>query len=527
MELSPQEAAQAVRAAVFASARASNRSPALRQRRLKPSRYNVTIPLRNGRALVYNGVSGAFALWEREDLEAYEGIDGTPADMRNPSINNLFKGGYMVAADTDELGEIEQRYKAIRFGEASLGLTIAPTLACNFGCDYCFQGQDKPGGNMSEEVQEALLAYVGRKLPTLRNLSVTWYGGEPLIARNLIYGLSDRFIAMCAQAKIGYSAFIVTNGFSLTREVAEALYARRVTQIQVTLDGPEHYHDGRRYLLSGRPTYRRIVDNLCEVVPNVPLQLSIRVNIDDRNQGEIRALIDDLAARGLSGHNNFRLYFAPVEAITAGCHSCDETSMTKTTYGRLEAELTQYAFERQLTGLPRPPKFLGTCGAVRSNSLVVTPTGDLHKCWDTVMEPGMKVGTIFAVDQVVDNALFQRWMEWTPFANAVCRGCKILPNCVGFCAYKFIHSDQTLGEAGSLPCPSWKFNVHERLFLRAEKLGMVSRDEWDDERSPTSPDDVGLNHTYESVQQGGAARGARGKAAMPLPILGQIELSGV
>jgi hypothetical protein len=29
-----------------------------------PSRYNVLIPLKNGRALAYNALSGGFALWE-------------------------------------------------------------------------------------------------------------------------------------------------------------------------------------------------------------------------------------------------------------------------------------------------------------------------------------------------------------------------------------------------------------------------------------------------------------------------------
>ncbi|SVD18243.1 uncharacterized protein METZ01_LOCUS371097, partial [marine metagenome] len=68
----------------------------------------------------------------------------------------------------------------------------------------------------------------------------------------------------------------------------------------------------------------------------------------------------------------------------------------------------------------------------------------------------------------------------------ICNNCKILPNCAGACAYKFVHNDKLRGEAAALPCPSWKYNINERLFLRAEKLGMVKKEDWDDSISVTN-----------------------------------------
>ena len=68
-----------------------------------------------------------------------------------------------------------------------------------------------------------------------------------------------------------------------------------------------------------------------------------------------------------------------------------------------------------------------------------------------------------------------------------CQACRMLPICVGFCAYKHLHTELTRGEAASVPCPSWRFNLHERLFLRAEKKGVVTREMWDESLSPTVP----------------------------------------
>jgi len=63
--------------------------------------------------------------------------------------------------------------------------------------------------------------------------------------------------------------------------------------------------------------------------------------------------------------------------------------------------------------------------------------------------------------------------------NEVCRSCKILPNCAGSCAHKFLNPDQTRGETAILPCPSWKYNIKERLVFLAEKSGELGGDEYD------------------------------------------------
>ena len=52
--------------------------------------------------------------------------------------------------------------------------------------------------------------------------------------------------------------------------------------------------------------------------------------------------------------------------------------------GRLEADLIQHGYDKGLCALPYPPRFHGNCGAVKPGGFVILPTGDVHKCWDTV-----------------------------------------------------------------------------------------------------------------------------------------------
>ena len=465
------------------------------------SRYNIPIPLKDGRRLVYNSLTQAMAVWEAEDVRAYDQILAGEEGFDRKRYKDLLHGGFIVSEAVDELKLLEEQYAKARFNTQNVVLTIAPTMACNFACDYCFQGQDKPHQTMTPEVQDAIIAMLDRAAPQVKTVGVTWYGGEPLVRLKVIEALSDRIIALCKAKGLTYTGSIVTNGYLLTADAAKSLASRGVTWVQVTLDGTPEYHDKRRYLLGGKGSFERIVENVKSFIDDVPMAVSIRVNIDDRNSRDIHQLLDYLAAQGLGGKKNLNVYFAPVEATTEGCHIVEDVTMAKSRYGKLEADLYAHAHALGLTPLPFPPRFHGNCGAVRPSSVVILPDGVLHKCWDTVSWPEKAVGTVFDLPAVMQNELMQKWLRWTPFDNATCKNCKILPNCAGSCAYKFIHSGDTRGEAAVLPCPSWKYNIKERLLQRAIGKGKLTHDDYDPEQVRTIPGEL----CAEQVLDGGKA----------------------
>lgn len=476
------------------------------------SRYNVVVPLRGSRALTYNSLSGATAVLDRRELAKLRRLEAGQPVRRDDVLRTLVYGGFAVEDRVDELAAIEDEYRQQRFDESGMVLTIAPTLACNFGCDYCFQGADKPCGRMGEEVQDALVAMVESYASSLERLHVAWYGGEPLLARAVIERLSDRLIELCARHSLAYDAMIVTNGYKLDADVAASLYERGVATAQVTLDGDRDDHDQRRVLLSGRGTFERIVRNVREVVDATPLRISVRVNIDSRNREDIASLLTHLADAGLAQRRNFGVYFAPIEAITEGCHMIAAKTMSKASYAALETELHQLAYELGLATLPYPRRFRGLCGAVRPRGFVVVPNGDLHKCWDTVSWPRMRIGSVFSPEEAVQSDAARQWSDWTPFDNDSCRSCKLLPSCAGSCAHKFVNPEQTLGEAGALPCPSWKYQLKERIVMFAERDGTITAEDYDPRRIATDPAEICSEPAPSEL---------RARAAIPLPMVVQ------
>lgn len=69
-------------------------------------------------------------------------------------------------------------------------ITICPTLACNFECPYCFE--DRGRGKMAPEIQDDIVRLAERMLDAskAKKLAITWFGGEPLMATDVIEALS-------------------------------------------------------------------------------------------------------------------------------------------------------------------------------------------------------------------------------------------------------------------------------------------------------------------------------------------------
>ena len=116
---------------------------------LKYSRYNhmVKIPDEDAYALL-NFRTGAFARLSPLQKDLFE--VAADLDENSSKVKNFRRGGFLVSYD--ELRHMRtQAYMASGWGRV-LGLTVCPTMACNFACPYCFEEQR--GGRMSKETED-------------------------------------------------------------------------------------------------------------------------------------------------------------------------------------------------------------------------------------------------------------------------------------------------------------------------------------------------------------------------------------
>ncbi|MGW4561044.1 radical SAM protein [Streptomyces sp. NPDC004561] len=354
----------------------------------------------------------------------------TEADCPPSLLANLIAGLMVVRDDADELQGLENRYHASRNNSAHFALTVVTSLGCNFSCPYCFE--EKYPSLLHEDVQEQILGVLNAQLPHIKSFQVTWFGGEPLLGKRSLLQLSDAFIDRCDAAGVHYGASIVTNGYLLDEETCQELADRRVSNVQVGIDGPPDVHDRMRPLNSGKGSFHTILANLRTAVDH--LDIAVRVNIDSGNASKVEELFKVLADEGFSG----KLSVYPgqivgvqqnVRAPSASYRGC----LSNAEFAREERRFLDLAARYGLSapGLPSPAG--APCTAVRANELVVGSRGELYKCWDSVGDKNEVIGDIR--DYANPNGRLAKWLAYNPFQNQECRGCIALPVCMGGCAH--------------------------------------------------------------------------------------------
>ena len=394
------------------------------------SRYNVSakIPGEKATAIV-NLMKGTCAKYNPMELYLLSVLE--ELDENHPIIERFARRG--IITRMDERAALELMGRGACMASGAVSLTVCPTMNCNFDCPYCFEGH-RPG-KMSPEVQEDVICLAERMLKAGKAdlLSVTWFGGEPLLAVDVIEGLSERLIRLAEEYHARYEAEIVTNGYLLNRKNIEILERCRVGKCQITIDGIGAAHDATRHLAGGGATFDRIIRNIRD--ERIPFQVSIRQNVQESNVEEIPRVREYVRLLREESGNDIVYHVAAVQNNeTAAKRGMEPRLLCKKDLMGIEiADSTDY-FEKGKGHY---------CGAHVLWSVGIDEKGNLFKCWEAVADtacafatardwdPLNPLETAFAPDKLtmyMNTAL--------PTEDEECRECVWLPACTGGCPHK-------------------------------------------------------------------------------------------
>lgn len=292
------------------------------------------------------------------------------------------------------------------FSHRHLNLILFPTEKCNFRCTYCYE--DFEVGRMRPEVISAIKSLLDRRMDELETLNLSWFGGEPLLAKDIVFALSEH-VQQRVKPSLSYRANMTTNGYLLDIETASRLIALGVTFFQISLDGFEAQHDKTRRRADGFGTFDRIWDNLLTLRKlKLSFSVMLRVHFSPSNIAAIDDLIQAIN-REFAGDPRFTVYFKAIEKL-GGSNDGEFTVFDEAEKARIKI-----ALEQRLTSPLQIHKLDSEqyiCYASIPNSLMIRADGSLGKCTVALSDERNRIGRI-RPDGLIDieQPLLRRWLR--------------------------------------------------------------------------------------------------------------------
>ena len=439
--------------------------------RWRASRFHVSATTDDGQLALYNSYMGAYARVAAEPPEQLaavvgamrNGISGKPKGI----LAELALNGFLVPEGTDEIGQVARICEAEREDSADqLELILLPTEQCNFRCVYCSQTFQKK--KMKPDVMDGVVNYVSRRAPELRHLQLGWFGGEPLVAHDVIDKVAGRLGRICEDFGIRFTSSMTTNGYLMTPEIFAMLIRNQVRGFQITLDGLRDNHDRLR-LLGDRKTgtFDRILGNLRMMKrSDERFRVVLRVNFDRSSALEMEPFLE-LLEHEFGGDERFCADFHPVghwggpnDHVVDVCSERDGQA--------LSYELGRKAVGRGIDSYGIRGKLQpggSKCYAARPYSFIIGSDGIVYKCTVAFEDEMNKVGTLDRFGNMnLDRAKYELWVGSGAESDSGCRSCFFSPACQGNACP--LHRMKT----GERPCPSIKVKIEDAIRALAEPV---------------------------------------------------------
>ena len=390
------------------------------------SYYNIILKESQDFVYIYNSFSGALCKLEKDiyDLILNNEIND---NVKCKYFDELYNQGFIKPKDLNEFNKIflTERINILSSNNNKLSIIITPTLACNLNCEYCFEKDNRRNIAADDKTIIDIADFILKQLTlNIKEVHITWFGGEPLLAYNKIKLFNTYFKEKILCLNIKYSASMITNGILLDEEKVKFMVEKcNLKNIQITIDGTQEVYCKRKQATIKQ--YMQLLSNIkCAV--NY-LKVSIRLNCDGENYENLKEVAKYLINM-CSKSNNLSIYLAKLVDYT----TCQGTQF----FNQLEFDKKKIEFNKYLSNLLDRPyrkrvvKYRPTfCGLYKLKNFVVGPTGELYKCEHHVGQKSREIGHI-KYGYNYSNFM----MEFlNNFPDESCIKCKLYPLCLGGC----------------------------------------------------------------------------------------------
>lgn len=414
---------------------------------IRVSSYLIPVRVDEDKFMFLHGYSGAMDLLDQSIAEKLCGKTSHQlGSLDDNVIEYLLKRGYLTTKTQEEERDYVRRMAIALQKKDKLAYssyTIVVTYDCNFRCPYCFE-LDTVSANLrrhtiNRDMVDSIYKFIeaDQKKKLRQTKHITLFGGEPLLKKNL--DIVEYIVAMGQNFGFHFSA--ITNGYDL-EYFLHLLSPKQINSLQITIDGMESLHNSKRIHCLGKPTFKKIVENIGKALEK-DIYITIRFNTDKTNFEHLQLLkqyFDELgytknkkfaidSARlvnydeGISG-DKLEQFFSQKEFIEKhqetkfeyGCHDYG-------TYSKL-----YHAIQNQ-----KPLPYKSTFCSAQTGGCVFDPLYNMYPCWEVIGKDEFVIGRFSTngVEWNEDN--LQAWLDANVWSYEACHTCKYALLCGGGC----------------------------------------------------------------------------------------------
>lgn len=154
---------------------------------------------------------------------------------------------------TDDIGRIVRGHRAAHQLPPMVYMELILTHQCNMRCSYCFEAE-KNDLQMSEETALASVDFLMEQSRDAENLSILFFGGEPLLKFDLIRKVIGVAHGKAAARGKQISYDMTTNGTLLSAEHLQ-FFRENSVKFLLSMDGGREDHNANRHFAGGKGSF--------------------------------------------------------------------------------------------------------------------------------------------------------------------------------------------------------------------------------------------------------------------------------
>jgi uncharacterized protein len=361
-------------------------------------------------------------------------------------------------------------------------LELMITHGCNMACAYCYGAPEKKdreetthlygsgGTAMDYEVARKGVDYLFRESGAQTDLSVIFFGGEPLLELGTMERLVPYIREKEKESGKTVDLSLSTNGLLLSDRVVEFLTLNKIS-CQVSMDGPKDIQDKNRCLPNGAGSYDLILPGVKRLMAARPGRVPARVTVS-HNAVDLVRVTEHLLALGFgSVHIEPAIGSSGATRITA-----EDLEQIKSQNEQLAVFLVKCVRSNRYFNYSNLVKFIRQtrvvrerqahyCGAGRTY-FALSRDGVFYPCHRFV---GMEEYRMGDVDAGLDPALRERILELVVDNRPTCRECWARYLCGGGCWKHAVDSNGCLeAPENELSCEIIRHQIQCAMAINSE-----------------------------------------------------------